>query len=276
MTSVLPINNMASATIIPHVGTLQMIRKITDDGVLCEQEVWDLAEYLNENPDARVNWPGSELFPLLHQVFEDGILSQDEMAQMAGVLSDIEHQCARADIPKAIEKAPVSLDAIKVEDYSLPRIEKTAEIPCKPSGEVYSVNLRTHSCSCPAWFGNRKKFPVGSLNRACVHVVDAYKRELTTNPSAPLPKLLAHVVEDLSFRGRGVDVNADWKLLKVDTIPHLVSIGTQEWSTVYAPGKGAKFDRYAYHRDEDRWAYGAEPSRHRHVEEFLRAKKRRA
>ena len=261
---------MASSTILPHDGTLALIRKITDDGILCEREVWDLAEYLNDNPDAREEWPGSELFPLLHVVFEDGILSSEEMTQMAGVLSEIEHRCAHAGIPRAVMKASVSLDAIKVEDCELPKIEKTVQIPCKPSGEVYRVNLRTHSCSCPAWHGNRKMFPVGSLKRACVHVVDAYRQELAENPSAPLPKLIAHMVEDLGFRGRGVDHRAEWKLLKVDTIPHLVSVGPQEWHTVYAPGSGARFDRYAYHRPDDRWAYGAEPPRHRHVEEFLR------
>jgi len=134
---------MASATILPHAGTLDVIRKITDDGILCEQEVWDLAEYLNGDREARNAWPGTQLFPLLHQVFEDGVLSNEEMAQMAEVLSDIEHRCATAAIPRVVETSEINLHAIKIEDCELPKMEKLARIPCKPSGEVFRVDLRT-------------------------------------------------------------------------------------------------------------------------------------
>lgn len=256
-----------------HSGTLEVIRRITDDGILCEREVWDLAEYLNENPDACAEWPGCDLFPILHEVFEDGILDHYEMEALADILSQIEHCCADVtEFPDEQSATPeyesVSLAAIRIEDFELPKVEKTAKIPCKPSGETYRVNLRTHTCDCPAWKGNRKKFPVGDLKRACVHIVDAYGVAVKEGKARGIPSVFGHVIEDLSSRGRGIDFKAEWKFLKVQNLPHLVAVGS-EWCAVYAHRAGTGFDRYAYNLAEQRWAYGDQPKNHLYLEKFL-------
>jgi hypothetical protein len=260
----------------PHAGTLEVIRKITDDGILTEREVWDLAEYLNDDSRARADWPGNTLYPILHEVFEDGVLSNEEMERLAGVLSEVEHQCAKQNtVPEPTSTATtpepptLSMDAIKVERYELPKVQKTVEIPCKPSGELYRVDLAKHTCTCPAWFGNRKKFEVGNPRRACVHIIDAFWKEITDGAAKNIPRIFANMVEELSNRGRGIDHQSDWKFLQVDTLPHIVSTGHPEWNAIYAPGEGVKFDRFAYSVEEQRWAYGRAPRSRRYLEQFL-------
>ncbi|MGB0579862.1 MAG: hypothetical protein ACPGVU_09195 [Limisphaerales bacterium] len=140
-----------------HSETLELIRRITDDGILSEREVWDLAEYLNDNLDARAEWPGCDLFPILHEVFEDGVLDDYEMDALADILAQIELHCAGDSAARSVraqrdvpDYESVSLEAIHIEDFHLPKVEKTVKIPCQPSGEIYRVNLREHSCNCPA------------------------------------------------------------------------------------------------------------------------------
>jgi hypothetical protein len=254
-----------------HAGTLEVIRRITDDGILAEREVWDLAEYLNDNEEARMAWPGSDLFPILHEVFEDGVLDNHEMEGLAKILSQIEHHCADGEVvpeTATAEYDSVSLAAIRIEEFELPKVEKMAKIPCKPSGETYRVNLRTHTCDCPAWKGNRKDFPLGDMKRACVHIVDAYQETVKADGGTPLPGIFGHLIADLSTRGRGIDPKSDWKLLKVQTLPHLVSIGP-EWCSVYARKHGEGFDRYAYNLSEQRWAYGDSPKNRLYLEKYL-------
>ena len=132
------------------------------------------------------------------------------------------------------------------------------------------MNLRNHTCNCPAWKGNRKKFPVGDLKRACVHMVDAFQQEIVEGNAREIPTVFEHVVSDLAFRGRGIDANADWTVLKVQAHPHLISRGL-DWCSVYARGGGVKFDRFAYHLCERRWAYGDTPPHHQHIEDYLHA-----
>ena len=255
----------------PHAGTLEVIRRITDDGILAEREVWDLAEYLNDHEDARMAWPGSDLFPIMHEVFEDGVLDGDEMEALVEILSQIEHYCAGIDgipQPKEPDWQSVSLAAIAISDFELPKVEKTAKIPCKPSGEVYRVNLRNHTCDCPAWKGNRKGFEVGDMKRACVHIVDAYREVVKAGPIAEIPGIFGHLVTDLSSRGRGIDPKSEWKFLKVQSLPNLVSVGP-EWCSVYARRRADGFDRFAYNLAEQRWAYGDVPQNHLYFEKFL-------
>ncbi len=252
-----------------HKPTLEVIRKITDDGILTEQEVFDLADYLNKNEEARNNWPGDSLFEILHQVFEDGILSEDEMARLAKILTDIETLCANQFRPPSVERNKIAQSEIKLDELLLPRVQKTIEISVKDSDDSFKVNLAQHTCSCPGWFGNRKDFKPGSLKRCCLHMAEAFWQQVQVGAPEEWPRLFKDFVEELSYRGRGVDPGATWKLLKIEEKPYLVSYGDNEWSNVYAPIEGGKFDRYGYSRKEQRWAFGQIPEHYQVIEEFL-------
>jgi hypothetical protein len=81
----------------PHLETLRTIRRITADGVLTMEEVWDLAGFLNEDRDARSQWPGNVLWPTLESIFDDGVVDDEEMEVLGAMLSDISLQIAKMD-----------------------------------------------------------------------------------------------------------------------------------------------------------------------------------
>lgn len=78
----------------PHLETLRVIRRITADGVLTMEEVWDLAGFLNEDREARKQWPGNILWPTLESVFDDGVVDDEEMEVLGNMLSEIRVQAA--------------------------------------------------------------------------------------------------------------------------------------------------------------------------------------
>ena len=69
--------------------TLRIIRRITADGILTLEEVWDLAGFLNENREARNQWPGNVLWPTMQSVFDDGVVDEEEMSVLGSMLSEI-------------------------------------------------------------------------------------------------------------------------------------------------------------------------------------------
>ncbi|MBL6764014.1 MAG: hypothetical protein ISQ14_03590 [Verrucomicrobiae bacterium] len=77
-----------------HLETLRRIRRITADGLLESREVHDLAEYLERHREARAAWPGSILWPTLESIFEDGVLTDEELAVMGDILVGILAECA--------------------------------------------------------------------------------------------------------------------------------------------------------------------------------------
>lgn len=77
-----------------HLETLRRIRRITADGVLDAEELRELTAYLLEDDDARAAWPGSLLWPTLESVYEDGVVTDEELAIMGDILVGILSECA--------------------------------------------------------------------------------------------------------------------------------------------------------------------------------------
>lgn len=80
--------------VTPHMETLRVIRRITADGMLTMEEVWDLAGFLNNHRTARNEWPGNVLWPTLQSVFDDGVVDEEEMAALGTMLSEVSLQAA--------------------------------------------------------------------------------------------------------------------------------------------------------------------------------------
>lgn len=74
--------------------TLRVIRRITADGMLTTDEIWDLTQFLNDNREARNAWPGSDLWPTLHSVFDDGVVDEKEMEALGRIISEVGTQIA--------------------------------------------------------------------------------------------------------------------------------------------------------------------------------------
>ncbi|MBG85506.1 MAG: hypothetical protein CMO80_01215 [Verrucomicrobiales bacterium] len=63
----------------PNLETMRRIRHITEDGIVTDEEVLSLGNYLNDSMPARKSWPGNVLFDVLQQVFADGRLDAHEL-----------------------------------------------------------------------------------------------------------------------------------------------------------------------------------------------------
>ena len=73
----------------PHMETLRLIRRITADGVLDMDEVYDLAHFLNECRDARKAWPGNILWETMQSIFDDGEVTEEEQQALGEILVGI-------------------------------------------------------------------------------------------------------------------------------------------------------------------------------------------
>jgi hypothetical protein len=78
----------------PTRRTINFLAQLTIDGSLSGHEIWELANFLNNNNDCRGHWPGSLLFPLMSEVYADGDLSSDEMKVLAQTIANIEREWA--------------------------------------------------------------------------------------------------------------------------------------------------------------------------------------
>jgi hypothetical protein len=75
-----------------HPETLELIRRIAEDGILDTDEIWELVGFLNGNKTARHSWPGNVLWETLESMFDDGVLSNEEIEALGHILTDIEHE----------------------------------------------------------------------------------------------------------------------------------------------------------------------------------------
>lgn len=76
----------------PTRKTIALLAALTIDGSLSGTEIWELADFLNNNKDCRENWPGSVIFPLLANAYADGELSKDEMRTLAQMIANVERE----------------------------------------------------------------------------------------------------------------------------------------------------------------------------------------
>lgn len=81
----------------PHMETLRMIRRITSDGVLDMDEVYDLAHFLNECREARKSWPGNILWETMQSIFDDGEVTEEEQQALGDILVGIAAESSSID-----------------------------------------------------------------------------------------------------------------------------------------------------------------------------------
>ena len=77
-----------------HMGTLRLVRRVTADGELSLEEIWDLAQYLNGNETAQHKWPGNRLWRQLERAYEDGEISPEEHRHLGDIIVEVEEACA--------------------------------------------------------------------------------------------------------------------------------------------------------------------------------------
>jgi hypothetical protein len=233
---------------------LHLCRTITDDGDLTDKELYSLAEWLNEHPDACHSWPGNVLVDPLQRVWADGKINCTELKEMAIVLWRIESEYSRAYSSAKVQEA---LDSFTVSEARLPVVSLQAKVPSSTGDEPYDIDLAAHTCTCGDWVYKRREIGAGEIGRACKHIMKALR---DVAPQGGWPAWFAGLIEDCCLRDRGPHSADLWYVVNVADHPVLFGTGASDWANVFEM-KDGQYTRFGYNVIEDRWAYGERPYR---------------
>jgi hypothetical protein len=249
---------------VPNTATLRVIRRITADQILELEEVMDLAGFLNDSRAARHSWPGKVLWKTLESVFEDGEISEEELAAIGSILQDIEHECAGVE---DLETEPIvvnsesaeAIRSVKDEGFMIPESVTGFSMQTE-AGQLYSVQLGGPTCECGDWTEKRSRLPERDPGRICKHVAMALRDQLRAGRGDEWPSAFRGMVEELADMFRGTAPDSEWRLLRVNEQDFLMVLNGADWAHVYGPTEGEKVERFSYRRRDHRWFFGAKPA----------------
>lgn len=256
-----------------HQPTIDFIRQIMADGVLTEDEVVSLATYLNDEREARKAWPGTAVFEVLKDVFNDSRVDQAEIDGLSKILQGIEIICA-AKAPADVTTTELTpADPSEPTDFRLPVIDRVVTIPAGSQfNSEHQVDLKRHLCDCKDWMQQRAHLDEHSPGRLCKHLVKGFALTAEETPEFrdACDPLLLGLVKSCAGTDRGLEPVRNWKRLRKEDADFLIAWGgSSEWCNVYAINAEGKVERFAYHTANKRWSFGARPAKSRLLHDFL-------
>jgi hypothetical protein len=258
-----------------HMGTLRLIRRITSDGELSMQEVWELAEFLNGNESAQHRWPGDRLWRQLERMFEDKEISPKELIHLGGIIEEIEATCSGVHTGATQIETRTDLEAISSKDLRLPSICKTVYFTSeRPLDKQISVDLNNHTCSCQDWFSHHKHLTSGSVGRLCRHMVNAYREvqedsnTMAVNWDLDLTRFV-FILSEFKLAAEAVET---WQFIEWPDGDAYVGWGKTDWAAAFVNVGEGRYERYGFNLQDERWSYGAVPPRAEIVSGYLRSK----
>lgn len=243
---------------------IRYLRALTCNGELSTAEVWELANWLNQQPEKILtNWPGKPLVKALQKVFADKELTPVELEEIANTLVAIE-ELWRETFPAAAnsdaEEIPSPVNFIEETRPEVPSITIEAEMPEEGRGDTFTVDLQHHTCTCPEWMENRGVYRQGDYRRCCVHLMRAFHSLAQDQASLRRDPLFLAFIEEHARRKKGVDLDVVWRVVVVNGSRVLYGAApTSEWINVYAQDDDEEYKRFGYNRKKKRWSYGHRP-----------------
>jgi len=245
-----------------HFETIDLIRQITSDGKLEVEEVWDLGDHLNNNRLARKRWPGKHLWPILQQIFEDNVVTGEEMRMLGEEICRIEEICSDITERVSRQKPKIDLSKITVSPLEAPVVERTVYQAIRGEDKrMYASNLRDHSCNCKDWAEVHEVIPSPGLGRLCKHLVDAL-REVHEDEKADTsqwPDAVANIIYILHRFKLPAEPVSNWQFLEWGEHDAFVAYGYAEWASVFANTGESRYERFGYHVEQNRWSFGVQP-----------------
>jgi hypothetical protein len=244
------------------MGTLRLVRRITSDGELSLEEIWDLAHYLNGNESAQHKWPGQRLWRQIERAMEDGEISDQEHQHLGDIIVEIEEACAGISTGITNIHNRINLDGITVSDLKLPIINQTVFVePRADDDQKYTLDLRSHTCTCPDWFARHKDIPQGSFGRACKHIAAALAeaRENGEPITKQWDKRAAQLIEQLGRLELGADPFTNWQHIAWEDGDAFVGWDKSDWASIFANIGIGEYERYGFNLEDERWAYSEQP-----------------
>lgn len=258
-----------------HMGTLRLIRRVTSDGELSIEEIWDLAEYLNGNDAAQHKWPGNRLWRQLERAFEDGEISDHEHQHLGDIIVEIEEACSGISTGATQIEHRLHLDELTITELKLPIINQTLFLEPRAGDEgKYTLDLRSHTCTCPDWFARHKNVPQGSPGRACKHIVRALNQ--AREDGEPITKQwerrVTRLVNILAVLDLGADPLANWHHIAWAEGGAYVGWGKTDWASVFTRNAEGQYERYGYNLEDERWSYAESPPNAELIAGYLKHK----
>lgn len=246
---------------------LLLIESILEDGEVSPDELYGLAEWLNENPEQCDRWPGDILANALAKAWADGSISPRELKQLANLLLKVVKESRKRDKAESLREVSVvvskAIEGIDLWCPVIPSIPVTVAIESESEkGRFYEVDLTGPSCTCPDWSEERRHLPQGQMGRCCKHVMRALS---AVRPENGWPGWLA------AFVGNAYPPKPSqtWGAFDLVGKPCLISSPHKGWVNVLSPCSDG-YSRFGYSVEERRWAYGERPYRSTQIlEEYL-------
>jgi hypothetical protein len=237
---------------------LRLCHAMTDDGELSGDEVWTLANWLNEHPQATAQWPGDRLAHVLQDVFANGELQVNELFQVAECIQEIEEEEARRALnsrPSMLIPEDESAPPQETELPLLPSAKEIVSMDCTTEAREQTVDICDHTCTCEEWVKERSVFPPRHVKRMCKHVAKAL---LEHKESLAYDDLIGCLIETCVRRGRGTTIGGEYIAAAPPAGVALLSHAEKEWVNVYAMN-GSKYERFTYSLQDKRWSFGQTP-----------------
>ena len=245
---------------------LIVCESIIEDGELTYDELYRLADWLNNHREACLHWPGNLLVEPLQKAWADGKITRTEARQVARLILKICKEAAKRESEEAFAQvAELASQAARSFDLTrpqLPAIPFSTRIKSHTAmGVFYEVDLGGPTCNCPDFRSFRRKLPVGHLTRCCKHIFGAYAQ---LDPSDRWPGWLGAFLR-LAWTPHPhhewlvLHVRPAWYALHVRKALVLISSAPNGWANVFAANND-RYDRYGYNVIEDRWSYNIEPA----------------
>jgi hypothetical protein len=245
---------------------IQYLRALTYDGELSSAEVWELANWLNQQPEKILqSWPAKPLVAALRNAFEDNQLTHAELEEVAHTIVAIEQLWTESFPPTAEDAAAQELSAaaaiVEETKPSAPAIPITAEFRDELRGDNFTVDLQHHTCTCPEWIENRQAFPEGDYRRLCAHLARAFQSVAREKEELRRDPLFIAFVEEHGRRNKGPEPDNVWRSVVLNGARVLYGASpASEWVNIFAPSDGdGSYKRFGYNRKKKRWSYGERP-----------------
>lgn len=232
------------------VTLIKLIDSYMHDGELSDLEIYDLADWLNKNPDEMLIWPGNRLVDPLKKAWSDEKISDDERNELFQLLNEIliEHYKKEAGPASSLVVSRYRDESGNQEEPVTPFLNLGFRVNSESTpGEAYDVELQSPSCTCPDWTGVRISAPTNRIPRFCKHVLACFR----SVPREPKWPDWFNAYLDLGYKSYP---DQKWRITKIKGTSFLYSSANPEWGNVYCKIKNESF-RYGYSVMEARWAY---------------------
>lgn len=244
---------------------LFVCESIIEDGELTYDELYQLADWLNNHHEACIHWPGNLLVEPLQKAWADGKITKTEARQVARLILQVRKEAAKREAEEAFaQAAEVASRTVRTFDRTcaqLPLIPFSTRIRSHTTkGASYEIDLSGPVCTCPDFLSFRHRLPTGHLTRCCKHIFGAYAQ---LEPSDGWPGWLGAFMR-LAWTPHPkqewlvLHIRPAWFVLQPRPALVLISSAPNGWANVFASDND-RYDRYGYNVVEDRWAYDIQP-----------------